>query len=351
MDPGAQKTHPELILRPPVVSFKLFAVGAHIHKEDSGVQGLFAMLLGDHRLLDGVHAAHRGTVTVVAVVQVPGAHALEPGNLLGLFLVRRPDHVALEGPGRGQDPLKLHAGDDVGEGAVMVGLVAGGVKGLEAHRQNDGPYGDILVQVLLGEIHRPGGAKFFAGFAFAALLEINAGVFVYGILGGHRLGIAQVSRFTLGQAQVVFIGHFLRAFLGAQAAGNALGHIDIARHLAHLDREITRLAADADDLGRGHDLDVNMPADLDQLGRDNSHGAVIGGEGLVQLRHNPANGRFLLHQVNKISGIGQIQSRLHPGDAAADNHHCPNRLIALLLWAHKDSPVISVGNSLYNIKS
>jgi hypothetical protein len=33
-----------------------------------------------------------------------------------------------------------------------------------------------------------------------------------------------------------------------------------------------------------------MPADLDQFGRDNSHGAVIGGKRLVHLGHDPANG-------------------------------------------------------------
>jgi hypothetical protein len=36
---------------------------------------------------------------------------------------------------------------------------------------------------------------------------------------------------------------------------------------------------------------VHMPADLDQFGRDHSHGTVIGGEGLVQPGHHPANGR------------------------------------------------------------
>jgi hypothetical protein len=32
-------------------------------------------------------------------------------------------------------------------------------------------------------------------------------------------------------------------------------------------------------------LNVQMPADLDQFGRDNSHTAVIGGEGLIELSH------------------------------------------------------------------
>ena len=35
---------------------------------------------------------------------------------------------------------------------------------------------------------------------------------------------------------------------------------------------------------------VQMPADLDQFRRDNSHGTVVGGKRLVQLCHYPADG-------------------------------------------------------------
>ncbi len=55
-----------------------------------------------------------GAVAVVAVVQVPGAHALEPGDLLGLLVVAGPDQVAGKGPGGGENPLELQAGDHVG---------------------------------------------------------------------------------------------------------------------------------------------------------------------------------------------------------------------------------------------
>jgi hypothetical protein len=39
----------------------------------------------------------------------------------------------------------------------------------------------------------------------------------------------------------------------------------------------------------GQDLDIGMPADLDQFGREYSHGAVIGGIGLVKLGHLTAD--------------------------------------------------------------
>ena len=43
--------------------------------------------------------------------------------------------------------------------------------------------------------------------------------------------------------------------------------------------------------GIGQNLDIRMPADLDQFGREYSHGAIIGGIGLVKLGHVAANGR------------------------------------------------------------
>jgi hypothetical protein len=44
----------------------------------------------------------------------------------------------------------------------------------------------------------------------------------------------------------------------------------------------------------GDKLYVQMPADLDQFGRDDSHGTVIGGKRFIQLRHQAANGGRLL---------------------------------------------------------
>jgi hypothetical protein len=62
-------------------------------------------------------------------------------------------------------------------------------------------------------------------------------------------------------------------------------------------------------------FDVDMPADLDQFGRNNSHGTVIGGKGFVQLRHDAADGRRPFNQVNIKAGIGKIQCGLHTGNA------------------------------------
>jgi hypothetical protein len=67
-------------------------------------------------------------------------------------------------------------------------------------------------------------------------------------------------------------------------------HLDAAGTLFHFDLEIAGLTGNAFKVCIGDQLNVQMPADLDQYGRDDSHRAVIGGKCLVQLGHDPANG-------------------------------------------------------------
>ena len=80
--------------------------------------------------------------------------------------------------------------------------------------------------------------------------------------------------------------------------------------------------------GIGEDLDIGMPADLDQFRRENSHGAVIGGKGLVQLGHVPADGRGLLHQIHPVTRCGKIKSGLNTADPPADHHHIPEMAVS-----------------------
>jgi hypothetical protein len=85
------------------------------------------------------------------------------------------------------------------------------------------------------------------------------------------------------------------------------------------DLEVSLGALNLSNLGTGDQVDIEMPADLDQFRGDNSHGTVIGRKCLVQLRHDTAYGRSFFKQVDVITGICQIKSRLHTGDPGA--HH------------------------------
>ena len=77
------------------------------------------------------------------------------------------------------------------------------------------------------------------------------------------------------------------------AAGGTEFRVNVSGSLVDFDLELTAFSFDADQVCVCDHLDVQMPADLDQFGRDDSHGAFVGGEGLVKLRHYAADGRGL----------------------------------------------------------
>jgi len=63
-----------------------------------------------------------------------------------------------------------------------------------------------------------------------------------------------------------------------------------------------------------------MPADLDQFGREYSHGAVIGGKGLVELGHMAADGRRFFNKVNFKTRNGEIKRSLNTADPSTQHH-------------------------------
>ena len=108
---------------------------------------------------------------------------------------------------------------------------------------------------------------------------------------GNGLGIGPKHGLACAELAVKFAGQRHRTSNGAIAAGVALAHIDVARALAELHIEIAHVAADALDISQRDDLDVLIARALDQLGRQDAHGAVAGRKGLVQLGHATADGR------------------------------------------------------------
>ena len=63
-----------------------------------------------------------------------------------------------------------------------------------------------------------------------------------------------------------------------------------------------------------------MAVTFDELGRLDAHGAVVGGEGLVELRHFAADGRRSLNQKDLETRGGEIERGLNAGDPATDDH-------------------------------
>jgi hypothetical protein len=137
----------------------------------------------------------------------------------------------------------------------------------------------------LFEIDRPVGQNFSqAAFAFG---QVNAVDRIDRVFQRHGLGVLHVGRLALVQVFVIFVIHFLGAFRRTVPAGDTLVHIDITGLLDDLDGKIALVALNGFDFRTCHQLDIDMPADLDQFRGDDSHGAVIGREGLVQLDMTP----------------------------------------------------------------
>ena len=129
-----------------------------------------------------------------------------------------------------------------------------------------------------------------------------------------------MDRFSLGKTRIIFTINFSWALLSTEAAGNTFRRVYIAWGLNDFDFKISLFPGNAFHLGEGQELNVEMPADLDQFGRKDSHGAVIGGEGLVQLGHDTTDGGRPFHEIDIVAGIGQIQSCLHSGNASTHHH-------------------------------
>jgi len=111
-----------------------------------------------------------------------------------------------------------------------------------------------------------------------------------GVSARVSLSVTFIGDFPVVQSQVEQIGHFNGTSIGAVAASGAGVQVNMASLLVNNGGEIALFTAYLLDFTERQELNIYMPADLDQFRGDNSHGTVIGGECLVKLRHGPANG-------------------------------------------------------------
>ena len=107
-----------------------------------------------------------------------------------------------------------------------------------------------------------------------------------------------------------------RAVQGAFLAAGTLARIHVAGLLQHRNREVPCLSLNVQHLRVGQEVDVGVAEALDHLGGQDAHGAVVGGKGLVQLRHPAADTGSLLHQVDAKPHVRKVDGCLNPGDTA-----------------------------------
>ena len=112
----------------------------------------------------------------------------------------------------------------------------------------------------------------------------------------------------LGGAQpfIVGIDDGNRAVEGTGTAGGTPVLIHITRMAADFGGKVTYVACNGKKLSFGDDLDIWRPTGLDQLRRQNSDGAIVGGKRFVQLGHDAPNGGAFFNHIYVVTQISQV---------------------------------------------
>jgi len=131
-----------------------------------------------------------------------------------------------------------------------------------------GGQGNIALDADVGGAGGPAGCRAF---------------FVNGENTRNGLGVLLIDCLSLGKTLVVVAGDGYGADLFTLPAAGAFCRIDEAGLLPDAGPELPRFALEIQKFGIRQKFDVQMPADLDQFRRDDSHGTVVGGKRLVEL--------------------------------------------------------------------
>ena len=108
----------------------------------------------------------------------------------------------------------------------------------------------------------------------------------------------------MANGDIEFILNRDRTLFRTGAAAGTEIFVHIAGFLAHPELKSTHFTAHLFNLAVGQEIDFGMPTGIQQLGRENSDGAIVRGKGLVQLGHLAANARQCLHQVDLDTHLG-----------------------------------------------
>ena len=138
---------------------------------------------------------------------------------------------------------------------------------------------------------------------------------------GDGLGERHVNGLGLAEPEIIGVRETLGADPGAVAAAGALAHVHEPGPPAQEDLKIPGLAPDLYGPGGRLDGDQGMAGDLQHPGAQDAHGAVVGGEGLVQLRHQAADGETRFRQGHRQPHGRHLQGGLDAGNAAAHHQH------------------------------
>ena len=129
-----------------------------------------------------------------------------------------------------------------------------------------------------------------------------------------------MDRFILRYVLIKFIRVFDRAVFCTGGTTRALVLQNIPGLFSKRYLKVSYFSLYTVNFSIGENLYIGMPADLDQLGCEYSHGAVIGRKGLVKLGHMAPDARRFLDQVHLKTSSGKIKRGLNAADPSTDHH-------------------------------
>ncbi len=267
---------------------------------------------------------------VVGAGQARGAGA-DDGDLLALLFLDLGDVlggvVEVE---VGHEALQVHDVDGLLDLAAHAGLFTGVVADATADRREGVFLLDELEGFLVLADGDEGHIALDADMGRAGRLAGRRAELVDGVPAGDGLGEMPEGGLPVVEVLVEIGGDRDGADGGAVAASRALGEIDVPGRFCELDGEAAGLAFDGFHRPAGQDLHVGVPADLDELGREDAGRAVVGGKRLVELGHDPADADPVLDHVDLHPGIRKVQGGLDTGDAGTHHHDGTNFSILLI---------------------
>ena len=132
--------------------------------------------------------------------------------------------------------------------------------------------------------------------------------------------MGDVDGFPVDKSVLVLVGDVLHRALGETvAAARTLLGIDVPGLLQYGDFEVAGLSLDLLDLVVGQDVDVRVSGAVRHLRGEDTRGAVVRRERLVQTAHDASDGGVLLHQEDVYAAVCQIQGCLDSRDSSTDN--------------------------------
>ncbi len=143
--------------------------------------------------------------------------------------------------------------------------------------------------------------------------------------------------FILGYFLIKLIRVFDRAVFYTGSTTRAFALVNIFGLFSQRYLEVSFFPCYTVNYSIGQDLNIGLPVDLDQFGVEYSHGAVIGGKGLVKLGHMAPNARPFFNQVNLISCSCKIKRGLNTANPSTNNHYVSK----VTVFVHFLSPLSS----------